>query len=142
MLGKVARMLRQSTAGEISGRGAERDAADPEADRGLAQTQLRAVFARPAEAATWEADWRSRLALEPDRGSERSRSMRQVNPAFIPRNHRIEQVIEAATERADLAPFEELLKVLSQPYREQPGFEAYAAPPRVEERVLHTFCGT
>jgi uncharacterized protein YdiU (UPF0061 family) len=68
--------------------------------------------------------------------------MRRVNPAFIPRNHRVEQIIAAATERGDLAPFEELLKVLSQPYREQPGFEAYAAAPRPEERVLRTFCGT
>ena len=68
--------------------------------------------------------------------------MRRVNPAFIPRNHRVEQIIGAAIERADLAPFEELLKVLSQPYQEQPGFETYAAPPRPEERVLRTFCGT
>jgi uncharacterized protein YdiU (UPF0061 family) len=118
------------------------DAADPDADRGAAEAQLRAAFSRPAESAAWAADWRSRLAREPDPGKQRPRSMRRVNPAFIPRNHRVEQIIAAATERADLAPFEQLLKVLSQPYQEQPGFEAYAAPPRPEERVLRTFCGT
>jgi uncharacterized protein YdiU (UPF0061 family) len=118
------------------------DAADPDADRSAAQAQLRAAFSQRAESEAWAADWRSRLAREPDPGTQRPRSMRRVNPAFIPRNHRVEQIIAAATERGDLAPFEELLKVLSQPYREQPGFEAYAAAPRPEERVLRTFCGT
>jgi uncharacterized protein YdiU (UPF0061 family) len=68
--------------------------------------------------------------------------MRLVNPLFIPRNHRIEQVIEAAVERDDLGPFAELSAVLAEPYRDQPGFEAYADPPRPAERVLQTFCGT
>jgi uncharacterized protein YdiU (UPF0061 family) len=118
------------------------DAADPDADRGAAEAQLRAAFSRPAESEAWAAEWRARLAREPDSGEQRARSMRRVNPAFIPRNHRVEQIIAAATEQADLAPFQELLKVLSQPYQEQPGFEAYAAAPRPEERVLRTFCGT
>jgi uncharacterized protein YdiU (UPF0061 family) len=68
--------------------------------------------------------------------------MRLVNPAVIPRNHRIEAVIVAAVERGDYAPFEELSRILSRPYEEQPSFAAYANPPRPEERVLQTFCGT
>src|SRR5580704_3345343 len=79
------------------------DAADPDADRGAAEAQLRAAFSRPAEFEAWAADWRSRLAREPDPGTQRPRSMRRVNPAFIPRNHRVEQIIAAATERGDLA---------------------------------------
>lgn len=118
------------------------DAADPDADRGAAEAQLRAAFSQPAESTAWAADWRLRLAREPDPGNQRPGSMRQVNPAFIPRNHRVEQSIAAAIERADLAPFEELLKVLSRPYQDQPGYQPYAAPPRPEERVLRTFCGT
>ncbi len=51
-------------------------------------------------------------------GSAR-RSMRRVNPAFIPRNHRIEQIIAAAVEGEDFGPFEEMLRVLSQPYEDQ-----------------------
>ena len=43
--------------------------------------------------------------------------MRSVNPAFIPRNHRVEAVIQAAVNRDDFAPFEELLTVLSSPTR-------------------------
>jgi uncharacterized protein YdiU (UPF0061 family) len=68
--------------------------------------------------------------------------MRLVNPVVIPRNHRIEAVIVAAVEHGDYAPFEELSRVLSRPYEEQPSAGAYANPPLPEERVLRTFCGT
>ncbi len=68
--------------------------------------------------------------------------MRAVNPAFIPRNHRIEAIIEAAVNRDDYAPFEELLTVLAKPFDDQPTFTAYAEPPQPEQRVLQTFCGT
>ena len=57
---------------------------------------------------------------------DRARAMRSVNPAFIPRNHRVEQALEAAIEREDFAPFAELLEVLSRPYEDQEGFESYA----------------
>ena len=67
--------------------------------------------------------------------------MRQANPAFIPRNHRIEAVIEAAVERSDFAPFHQLNTILSRPYEDQPGFEAFMLAP--EDRVPYrTFCGT
>jgi uncharacterized protein YdiU (UPF0061 family) len=68
--------------------------------------------------------------------------MRAVNPMYIPRNHRVEAVIAAATERGDFAPFEELLAVLSRPYEDQPAFARYAQPPEPDERVTETFCGT
>jgi uncharacterized protein YdiU (UPF0061 family) len=68
--------------------------------------------------------------------------MKQVNPAFIPRNHRVEQAIEAAVQDGDFSLFEALLSVLSHPYDEQPAFAAYMDPPKPEERVLQTFCGT
>ena len=68
--------------------------------------------------------------------------MRSVNPAIIPRNHRIEAIIEAAVGRDDFAPFEQLLEVLSRPYEDQPAFSDYATPPEPHQRVLQTFCGT
>ena len=104
--------------------------------------EVRALFPRPNEYEAWAVKWRSRTARDPQSVEERGESMRRCNPAFIPRNHRVEQVISAAYERADFAPFEELLLVLSRPYEEQPAFEAYAAPPQPGERVLQTFCGT
>ena len=68
--------------------------------------------------------------------------MKSVNPAFIPRNHRVEAVIEAAVNRDDFAPFEELLTVLSRPYEDQPAYAGYADPPEPHQRVVQTFCGT
>jgi uncharacterized protein YdiU (UPF0061 family) len=65
-----------------------------------------------------------------------------VNPAVIPRNHRIEQVIVAAVERNDFAPFEALSAALSRPYDERAPDDYYTQPPRMDERVLQTFCGT
>jgi uncharacterized protein YdiU (UPF0061 family) len=85
--------------------------------------------------------WRQRLADEPQSPAERQAAMRAVNPAFIPRNHRVEAVIAAAV-NDDYAPFEELLTVLSKPYEDQPAYVAYADPPLPDERVLRTFCGT
>ena len=90
----------------------------------------------------WAARWRERLSQEPQDGATRQAAMRAVNPAYIPRNHRVEAVIQAAVERDDFAPFEELLMVLSKPYEDQPAFAHYADPPEPHERVYQTFCGT
>src|SRR5258706_5084142 len=71
----------------------------------------------------------------------RAEAMRQVNPAFIPRNHRIEQAIVAAVEHGDFEPFATLSAVLSQPYRPQERFEPYDDAPQPSERIHETFCG-
>jgi serine/tyrosine/threonine adenylyltransferase len=69
--------------------------------------------------------------------------MRAVNPAVIPRNHRVEQALRAAEDRDDFGAFESLLRVLARPYEAPEGeATAYMEPPRPEERVLKTFCGT
>ena len=103
---------------------------------------IRGLFADPAAYDEWATRWRQRLADEPQDSATRRTAMRAVNPAFIPRNHRVEAVIEAAVNRDDFAPFEELLAVLSKPYEDQPAFSSYAEPPEPHERVLQTFCGT
>jgi uncharacterized protein YdiU (UPF0061 family) len=113
-------------------------AGDPEADRGV-----RELFTDdPTAYDEWAVRWRKRAAEEPLMPGERQAAMQAVNPAFIPRNHRVEAVIEAAMSRDDFAPFEELLAVLSKPYKDQPAFAAYADPPKPHERVCQTFCGT
>jgi len=81
------------------------------------------------------------LTEEPQSAAERPAAMRTVNPAFIPRNYRVEAVIAAAVNN-HYAPFEELLTVLSKPYEDQPAFAAYTEPPLPDQRVLRTFCGT
>jgi serine/tyrosine/threonine adenylyltransferase len=112
-------------------------AQDPDDDR-----EVRQLFADPAAYDDWAARWRKRISDEPQDAAARRTAMRGVNPAFIPRNHRIEAVIEAAVNRDDFAPFEELLAVLSKPYEDQPSLSAYAEPPEPHQRVLKTFCGT
>ena len=103
---------------------------------------VRAQFTDPAAFDEWAVRWRQRLAGEPQSATERQAAMRAVNPAFIPRNHRVEAVIQAAMNNDDYAPFEELLSVLAKPYQDQPEFAAYADPPMPDQRVLRTFCGT
>jgi serine/tyrosine/threonine adenylyltransferase len=112
-------------------------AADEKAD-----ASVRALFANPAAYDSWVARWRSRLAVEKLEPDARAQAMRSVNPAFIPRNHRVEQALGAAIEYGDFSPFSELLRVLSQPYKDQAVFADYAHPPHANERVLRTFCGT
>ena len=107
-----------------------------------ADAGVRSSFANPRDYDQWAARWRARLARDPLDPRSRAAAMRQVNPAVIPRNHRIEQVIEAAVERQDFDPFVRLSEVLSQPYRLDEGFESYAEAPQPAERVRQTFCGT
>ena len=100
-------------------------AADEKAD-----ASVRALFANPTAYDSWAAKWRSRLVderLEPD---ARAQAMRTVNPAFIPRNHRVEQALGAAIEYGDFSPFADLLTVLSRPYEDQAAFADYANPPQ------------
>jgi len=83
----------------------------------------------------WRARWQERL-----KNADRD-LMRCANPAFIPRNHRVEEALAAAT-AGDFTPFETLVTVLSKPYEDQPQFAAYMDPPRPEQVVQRTFCGT
>jgi len=104
--------------------------------------EVRQLFADPTAFDEWTTRWRQRVADEPQSAEQRRNAMRAVNPAFIPRNHRIEAIIEAAVNRDDYAPFEQLLTVLAKPFDDQPDFATYAEPPQPEQRVLQTFCGT
>ncbi len=104
---------------------------------------VRALFqAKPEALDAWLTRWRERLSREPLDGDARRTAMNAVNPLYIPRNHRVELALAAAAERQDYAPFEELNAVLSRPFEERPGFEAYAEPPPEDQRVYRTFCGT
>ncbi|QND49903.1 YdiU family protein [Rhizobium lusitanum] len=101
-----------------------------------------ASFRDPQSVAPWLARWHERLGRDPQSPAARAKAMLGVNPAFIPRNHRIQQAIEAAVEEDDFSLFEALLTVLARPYEDQPAFAPYMEPPQPAERVLQTFCGT
>ena len=68
--------------------------------------------------------------------------MRAVNPAFIPRNHRVEAVIAGRREQRRLRAVRGIADGAVETVRGQPEFAAYAEPPLPEQRVLQTFCGT
>ncbi len=90
----------------------------------------------------WTPKWRERLTRDPQTAEQKLALMRSVNPAYIPRNHLVEEMIEAAVRREDFVPFHAMLRVLMNPYDEQPGSERYGEPPADTERVYRTFCGT
>ncbi|MDQ3280997.1 MAG: YdiU family protein [Acidobacteriota bacterium] len=103
---------------------------------------VRTAFMDPTVYDAWEQRWKERLAQESIDPAERRNAMRRANPAFIPRNHRVEAVIRAAIDDDDFGPFEELTTLLEKPFDDQPELAHYAQPPQDEERVLQTFCGT
>jgi uncharacterized protein YdiU (UPF0061 family) len=86
---------------------------------------------------SWAPGWQARLAREP---GDPKAVMRAANPAVIARNHRVEEMIEAAV-GGDFGPFERLMAVLVRPFDDGPDTAAYAVPPKPEERVHQTFCG-
>jgi uncharacterized protein YdiU (UPF0061 family) len=109
---------------------------------GQGDEPVRSLFVDPTAGDAVIGRWRSRIAREPHGPAERQAAMDAVNPAFIPRNHRIEAVIEAAVDREDFTTFEEIVSVLSRPFDAQPEFARFADPPKEHERVHATFCGT
>lgn len=114
------------------------DAAEDEAE----DESVRQLFTQPEAFDAWAMQWRSRLRQDPLSSGERAARMRRVNPACIPRNHRVEQVIAAALEAGDPGPFRRLLGVVCNPWTLGEADQAYARPPTPAERVYQTFCGT
>jgi uncharacterized protein YdiU (UPF0061 family) len=112
-------------------------AESPEGDR-----EVRVLFTDPEAYDLWAIGWRLRLNEESVSAVDRAEMIRKVNPAFIPRNHLVEAAINAAVERQDFQPFEELLEITSRPYDDRLGQERYSLPASPEESVTQTFCGT
>lgn len=92
--------------------------------------------------AEWHRRWQERLARQPQSQEEVKTRMESANPARIPRNHCIEEVIRAAEENDDYRPLHRLLAACARPYEARPEFQEYESPPKPEERVPATFCGT
>jgi uncharacterized protein YdiU (UPF0061 family) len=103
--------------------------------RALSRGSARDLFLDREAFDAWASRWEALLPA--DRSAARA-AMDRVNPVYIPRNHRVEAALAAAT-GGDLAPFRRLLEVLARPFEERPGLEEYAEPgsgPHV------TYCGT
>jgi serine/tyrosine/threonine adenylyltransferase len=94
----------------------------------------RNLFLDLARFDSWAERW---LALTPD-----ADAMDRTNPAYVPRNHLVEEALDAAT-GGDLAPLQRLLAAVTSPFDERPGLERYAAPgPADFGATYRTFCGT
>ena len=111
-------------------------------DDGFSPLTLEPLLGSSAEIGQWLSTWRTRLADEEQGSAEIAAGMRSVNPIYVPRNHLVQQMIDAAVEGGDFAPFERLGEVLAAPYDEHQDNEAFALPPEPHERVTETFCGT
>jgi uncharacterized protein YdiU (UPF0061 family) len=106
--------------------------------RALSAGTARTLFAEPEPFDAWAA--RREVLLPADRAGAAA-AMDRVNPVYIPRNHRVEEALAAATE-GEMEPFRRLADVVSRPFDERPGWEDYAGPAPVRSAPYVTYCGT
>ena len=115
------------------------------------EAPLRTLFPDAWELETWLLRWRNRCARDDmgaqpgrtDVGTERAGRMRRVNPWVVPRNHRVEEALAAASDAGDLGPFERLLEAMRRPYDEALVHARYAEPASTAVTASYrTFCGT
>jgi uncharacterized protein YdiU (UPF0061 family) len=109
---------------------------------GPGTTALRELFGQSSAIDDWLRDWRKRLTQDAQSATERATGMRGVNPVFIPRNHRVEAALNAASKDGDFQPFNQLVGILQRPYVDQPESAEYSLPPEASQQVFKTFCGT
>ena len=100
----------------------------------LCKETARDQFANREAFDIWSETWKERVNGQPD-----EKLMKTANPVVSPRNHRIEQMIEAAV-AGDMVPFERLMKALATPYEDTD--PDLSNPPSQQEIVPATFCGT
>ncbi len=99
------------------------------------------IYSLPMQLQEWIERWRSVLSNASIDLKASQRMMLAANPVFIPRNHLVEEAIQAATAN-DFKPFHRLVDVLANPYRFDKHFSRYALSPRPDQIVAKTFCGT
>ncbi|WP_028775542.1 protein adenylyltransferase SelO [Shimazuella kribbensis] len=90
----------------------------------------------------WFEKWLARRNRQPESKPDSQQLMQRSNPAIIPRNHRVEEALEAAVENGDYHVMDKLLKVLTNPYAYSPEQEVYAELPPKSFCGYQTFCGT
>jgi len=113
---------------------------------------LRALFADPQAPNPWLARWRARCERADARraggaavtaAQARAEAMRLASPRIIPRHHRVEAALDAASSHGDIAPFSRLLGALRRPFDDDPSLDEFAQPaPRELTASYRTFCGT
>ena len=103
---------------------------------------IKELFKDPQSCDAWLVRWQERLAREGHTKDLTIKMMNNVNPIYIARNHKVEEVLSAAVNQKDLKPFLDFLLVLEKPFDEVKGNEPYATPGPVSDIPYKTFCGT
>ncbi len=90
----------------------------------------------------WHAQWQQRLSHQSQSNEVVQERMQAHNPAVIPRNHKVEEALAAASEHGDLSVMQRLLEVLAKPYVDNEGRAEYCTPSGEAPGAYQTFCGT
>jgi uncharacterized protein YdiU (UPF0061 family) len=91
---------------------------------------------------TWLKNWLEQLSSNGNKLEEIADNMDTINPIYIPRNHLVEQSLQAASKQGDYEPFKKLLSVLMHPFEKRDGLQEYEEPASKESSPYVTFCGT
>ncbi len=91
---------------------------------------------------SWKQQWQERFKLHNNSPEESLKLMRSANPLVIPRNHKVEEALDAAANNNDLMKIHNLLKVLKNPYKNNSEITNYQSPPPPTNEKYKTFCGT
>ncbi|EOO19934.1 protein adenylyltransferase SelO [Bacillus cereus] len=111
--------------------------------RALTDTTLEntPLFESP-EFKEWYELWQSRLERQKESQDDAYKLMKNNNPVIIPRNHKVEEALEAAVKNGDYSVMEKLLQALANPYEYSQEQADYCTPPTPTNRPYRTFCGT
>ena len=101
----------------------------------------RRLFTSPETFDSWTGRWRARLDAEARPAAAIAAAMERTNPAYIPRNHLVEEALTAST-GGDLSTYEQLLEVITHPFESRSDWERYAQPAPASTERYRTFCGT
>jgi uncharacterized protein YdiU (UPF0061 family) len=104
--------------------------------------QVAELFEFPDALVPWLSRWRQRLDTDQLADNTRAERMAMANPAFIARNHLVEEAIRAGEDEGDFGPFFKLIERLSGPGQYNAAARHYASPPLAGQEVAQTFCGT
>ena len=103
---------------------------------------VRALFKNSNKFDVWLMLWQERISQEGIPDEVISKKMDEVNPIYIPRNHKVEEALTSAVIENNMEPLSLLLSILVQPYEEFVGYESFAEPAPSSQEPYKTFCGT
>lgn len=106
------------------------------------ELEFKGQFSNSINTSEWLSQWLQRVSRDEPSPERSALIMDAVNPIYIPRNHKIEEALDAAVNHNDLEPFRVMLAVVSEPYSERMSDDEFAKPPLTTSAPYVTFCGT